>query len=120
MYPAHLIFLLHTLLTFTSWSEADDSALIEAVKKGDAAAAQILLTQGSNVEAKGQEGQTALILATDKGDVVMVHTLLAKGANVDSRDSSGRTPLMTAVGRADISHRPGPAGCGRSDGDSRR
>ena len=115
------VFLLATIL-IASWflskpsGSADDRALIEAARAGDAAATTRLLTAGANVNVKlvtplwnqlkdgepaAEEGATPLHFAVEGGFQPVVGELLAKGASIDAQNQFGNTPLMLAAGRLD-------------------
>ncbi|MFQ5927816.1 MAG: ankyrin repeat domain-containing protein [Terriglobia bacterium] len=49
--------------------------LIEAAKKGDAAAVEALLAAGADVNAKDKDGMTALMLAEKEGHTTVVRLL---------------------------------------------
>jgi ankyrin repeat protein len=76
--------------------------LIDAVKTGELAAAQRLLGEGADVNARDEQGATPLMLAASAGDLEMVNALLAAGAAVNARTESGWTALSKAVYSAEL------------------
>ncbi len=68
--------------------------MIEAVKSGDAAAVQNLLSAGADAGMADAEGVTALMHAAHRGDSAMVELLLEAGADVNATDPAGWTALM--------------------------
>lgn len=95
---------------------AEDRALIEAARAGDAAATTRLLAAGANVNVKlvtplwtqlkdgepaAEEGATPLHFAVEGGFQPVVTVLLEKGATVNEQNQYGNTPLMLAAGRLD-------------------
>ena len=71
--------------------------LISAVKAGDTAAVQRLLSAGTNVNSRDEEGATPLMLAAYAGDLSMVKLLLQAGADVNASDERGWAPLSKSV-----------------------
>lgn len=71
--------------------------LIDAVKTGELAAAQRLLGEGADLNARDEQGATPLMLAASAGDLEMVRVLLAAGAAVNARTESGWTALSKAA-----------------------
>jgi hypothetical protein len=82
--------------------------LIDASRKGDLAAMNLLITEHPKLVEKTMgktSGSTSpLHLAADNGDVDVIRVLLAHGANVNARNSGGMTPLMDASlnGRTEV------------------
>jgi ankyrin repeat protein len=66
--------------------------------------AQFLITQGVDVNAQNQGGQTPLMLAVSKGNFDIAKLLLDKGVDVNAQDRESHTPLADAVlsGKKDI------------------
>jgi uncharacterized protein len=79
------------------------TALHVAVRRGDAAAVNVLLARGADVNAVTRYGATPLGIAALNGDTAIMRRLLDAGANPTAATPSGETPLMTAarVGRVD-------------------
>lgn len=78
---------------FTPWKPP----LYTAVRLGDEAIAELLLSRGAHVDGRGAPGITPLLWAVDHGRVGMVRLLIAHGADVNARDTSMRTPLHWAA-----------------------
>jgi ankyrin repeat protein len=77
----------------------DDSSLVEAVERGDAAAVRERLAAGAFVDSCGPTGHSALMLAATVGDREIFELLLAAGADPYLRHSgSGPTALDEAAG----------------------
>ena len=73
-----------------------DAPLVEAVRKGDAAAVRALLQRGTDVNAPEQDGTTALHWAAETDDLELVQLLIRRGADVKAANRYGATPLMAA------------------------
>ncbi len=81
-----------------------DSAVADAVMRGDTASARALLRQGADVNEAQGDGMTALHWGAQRGDAATVRLLLAAGARTDVVTRNGNyTPLHLAAryGRAD-------------------
>ncbi|MGB7209516.1 MAG: ankyrin repeat domain-containing protein [Pyrinomonadaceae bacterium] len=74
-----------------------DSLVHYAVKKGNPALLNAILSTNIDLEIRDSTGQTALMYASRNGQTQMVSKLLQKGANVNARDSRGVTSLTKAV-----------------------
>lgn len=102
-----------------------DSALMLAIRDDDAAALDLLLRAGANLQYRNKRGETVMKVAEQRGrlavlqrleqagiprkkpanlaeaawlgDLEAVRTLLAAGATADAPDRNGRSPLMLAV-----------------------
>jgi ankyrin repeat protein len=77
--------------------QAADNALLNAVKKGDAATVRRLIQQGSSANVAEADGSTALHWAVEGDDPEMIRLLLAAGANAKSVNRYGMTPLHLAA-----------------------
>ena len=64
-----------------------EDALLDAVRKSDAAAVKALLDEGVPVDTKFRYDRTALSFAADRGDVAIVKLLLDRGADADALDT---------------------------------
>src|SRR5262245_51382816 len=71
--------------------------LIDAVKKGDAAAVSTLIARRVDVNVRELDGATALHWAVHRDDMKTVNLLLAAGADVKAATSYGVTPLGLAA-----------------------
>lgn len=74
-------------------SEADDRALFDACRNGDAAAVTELLKKGANPNAVGERGRTPLMIAGMNGQTAAVRALLAFKADSNAKDNDGQTAL---------------------------
>ena len=72
------------------------SALIEAVRKGDATAVRLLLQQGVDVNAPSADGTTALHWAVHRNDGKTVDDLLRVGAKANATNRYAVAPLLLA------------------------
>lgn len=73
-----------------------DLRLVEAVRKQDKNAAQLLIQQHVDVNARQADGSTALAWAAHWDDLDTAVLLIRAGANVDLANDLGMTPLMLA------------------------
>jgi ankyrin repeat protein len=76
---------------------ARDLPLVEAVKRGDAAAVAALVKQSADVNAAEVDGTTALHWAAHRDDVAVARALIRAGANVNAANRYGVTPLHLAA-----------------------
>ena len=84
---------------------AADTAIVDAARRGDAAAVRSLLDHGADARAAQGDGMTALHMAAERGHVEIGGMLLAAGVDVDAQTRIGRyTPLHVAcrAGHASI------------------
>ena len=81
-----------------------ETALAEAVRRGDREAVPYLLEQGADVDAAGDDGATALHWAAYLNDAATSAALIRAGARADAPNSYRVTPLALAArnGNADI------------------
>ncbi len=70
--------------------------VLRAARNGDAAL-KSLLSQGVNINATDEDGETALMEAADGRNPEVVRVLIANGANVNAADEDGETALMIAA-----------------------
>ena len=75
--------------------------LIDAVKRGDAAAVRALLAKKIDVNAPDSDGSTALHWAAQRDDVAIADLLIAAGANVKAATRYKVTPLSLACTNGD-------------------
>jgi ankyrin repeat protein len=78
-------------------ARAADTALLDAVKKGDPAAVRLLLQRGAPVDANGPDGSTALHWAVELDEPEMIRALLGAGADAKRANRYGITPLHLAA-----------------------
>src|SRR6476469_6837768 len=77
---------------------ANNSAFLQAVRRGDVGQVQALLASGASPEAKDKDGTTALMFAAQSGYTEIVRSLLAAGAEANTaRAKFGITALMLAA-----------------------
>ncbi|MBL0172888.1 MAG: ankyrin repeat domain-containing protein [Gemmatimonadaceae bacterium] len=92
------------MLLFTAARLAPpESAIADAVMRGDSAAVRLLLRQGADVNAAQADGMTALHWAATRGDADLARMLVFAGARVEALTRNGNyTPLHLAAraGRA--------------------
>lgn len=79
---------------------AADLRLVEAVREGDQAAVQALLSQRVDVNEAQADGATALHWAVQRNDLETVDLLIRGGANANARNDYGVTPLALACGNS--------------------
>ncbi len=76
----------------------DGKSLLEAVRKGDAAALRVLVSAGAPVTTKvGEYKETLLHLAAQNGHLEITRLLISAGAELNAKDRDGFTPLHEAV-----------------------
>lgn len=86
--------------TMASWSFSEgDTALVEAIGKGDGRIVGRLLLAGADPNAATPEGMTALTLAAGGLRIEIAEMLLGAGADPDLRTAEGETPLLLASDR---------------------
>src|SRR5579862_7018293 len=73
------------------------TALHVAASKGHTEIVELLLANGSDIEAKEETGRTPLHTAAFRGHATVVEVLIAKGANVNALTNDGKTPLDWAL-----------------------
>ncbi len=76
---------------------SDPSRLVDAVKRGDAAAVHALLRARVDVNAPEGDGTTALHWAVQADDVALARTLIRAGAKVSAANRLGVTPMALAA-----------------------
>ena len=85
--------------------DKDGRTLLQvAAKLGNVAVAQLLLSNGADVNARANQGYTALHSAAFMNHKEMVELLLMNKANIEARNSQGMTPLFGAAikGNTDV------------------
>src|SRR5687768_4425884 len=91
------IALILATVVFASVVASGQASLIEAARRGDAAAVRGLLTKKANINAVAADGTTALHWAVQRDDLPMVDALLKAGANAGLATRHGVTPLQLAA-----------------------
>ena len=81
---------------------APSEEMVDAIKKGNAAALEILVKDRDDANSKIENGKTILMLATWEQKADIVSFLLAKGADINARDASGKTALMLAIWKENL------------------
>ena len=84
------------MLFFIAGNAYAQAPLVDAVKRGDAAAAQTLLAKKVNVNSADADGTTALHWAVHRDDPKMVELLIRHGAAVQATNRYSITPLYLA------------------------
>jgi len=87
------------VLLFSAWrGRVNESAIADAVMRGDSAAVRVLLRQGADVNAAQSDGMTALHWASMRGDASVARMLMFAGARVEVLTRNGNyTPLHLAA-----------------------
>jgi ankyrin repeat protein len=80
-----------------------DLGLIDAVKNGEYATAEMLIAKGADVNQQDEQGWTPLNFAAGKGDLSMVKALVEKGADIFKVGRDLRTPYMIALAAGRVS-----------------
>ena len=75
---------------------AGDLRLLDAVKRRDTPAAELLLRQKTDVNATSTDGGTPLAWAVYLGERDLAAKLIAAGANVNTVSEYGESPLTLA------------------------
>ena len=78
-------------------------ALIEAVKAGDYAGAEALISNGADVNQQEEQGWTPLNFAAGKGNLPLVQLLVQRGADIFKVGRDQRTPYMIALAAGRVS-----------------
>jgi len=90
--------------TKATWSfKEGNTALVEAIAKGDLEIADRLLTAGADPNAAAPGGMTALTLAVQTVRVEIAAGLLIAGADPNLATAEGETPLLLATQRGSTS-----------------
>jgi len=84
------------LCTGVAADAAAQSAVADAMMRGDSASVRALLQKKSNVNASQVDGTTALHWAVYRGDLEAANLLISSGANVKAATREGVTPLAMA------------------------
>jgi ankyrin repeat protein len=75
-----------------------ETLLFRASAKGDVSEARRLLEQGTNVNAREEEGETPLMYAAVEDRTEVAKLLLDRGADIDAVSLNDETALIRAVG----------------------
>jgi ankyrin repeat protein len=95
--PVSVLLIVGVLSGGAPTAETSDTRLIQAVKRGDGAAARTLLRQGVSAKAVDGDGSTALHWAVQADNLDLSKALLAAGAQASAADRYGVTPLALAA-----------------------
>jgi ankyrin repeat protein len=74
-----------------------EPALVDAVRRQDAARVESLLAEAADVDVAAADGSTALLVAVELEDVALVERLLKAGASASAANAHRVTPLATAA-----------------------
>ena len=77
-------------------------ALHTAAQTGTYAAFARLVAEGTDVNARSEQGETALMLAAARGRLEFIDLLLDRGADVNAVTDAGNTALMFAAARGQV------------------
>ncbi|MCG8340757.1 MAG: ankyrin repeat domain-containing protein, partial [Cytophagales bacterium] len=76
---------------------ADNTPLIDMIKKGKTVVALQIIQEGGDVDLTGHQKRTPLHWAAERGDVAVVKALLEKTRKIHVKDNEGATPLDLAI-----------------------
>ena len=74
----------------------DEAGLVDAARYQDQSAVRTLLTRGTDVNARADDGSTALLWSAHWNDVETAVLLIRAGADADAANDFGMTPLSRA------------------------
>ena len=77
-------------------------ALHAAAQSGSYAALERLLSEGADVNARSNGGETPLMLAAALGRLDVLGLLIDRGADVNAATDAGNTALMLAAARGQV------------------
>ena len=77
---------------------ASPSEIYAAIRTGERAPVEKLLTENVSVEDRDEHGNTLLIRAAMYGGPELLRSLIDRGADVNAANRAGATPLMRAAG----------------------
>jgi ankyrin repeat protein len=86
-----------SLLSNAAESTKSTAALLDAIIWRNVQAVEQAITNGADVNAKNNYGETPLHKAASLDSSETVELLIQKGAEVDAKDDGGATPLHRAV-----------------------
>ena len=78
-------------------SEFGNTPLHDAIEKGQAGTAEVLIKAGADLNAKDRDGRTPLHYASEKGQAGTAEGLIKAGADLNAKDNNGHTALWWAV-----------------------
>jgi ankyrin repeat protein len=84
------------LLTLVRSGAAEDTRLLDAIKRQDEAGVRLLIKQKVDPEARQADGTTALHWAAHRNNLAIAQSLLQAGAKVNVATELGVTPLALA------------------------
>ncbi|WP_460415618.1 ankyrin repeat domain-containing protein [Pseudomonas sp. microsymbiont 2] len=96
---AALLLTLFTCLAANAETPAMNVHLLDAARRGDAAAIRQLLGQGAQVDTRNDQGQSALLVATHGNQLEAARVLIDAGADVNARDNIHDSPYLYAGAR---------------------
>ncbi len=73
------------------------TVLLNASRRGDVQAAQLLISRGADIHVVNNHGDSAISTAVDRGHLEMVKLLFENGANIHAKHGSGISLLMIAA-----------------------
>ncbi|MHC4752373.1 MAG: ankyrin repeat domain-containing protein, partial [Planctomycetota bacterium] len=73
-----------------------DTSLHKAAVGGDIEQVKMLISKGTDVNAKDESGMTTLHRVSNQGQKDIAELLIAKGADIEAKNNDGRTPLHIA------------------------
>lgn len=71
--------------------------LLAAAEAGDLAGVRAAMTEGADINTRGQWGDTALNLSAERGHADVVVYLIGEGADVENVGGADKTPMMNAA-----------------------
>ena len=86
-----------TFLLSLSTVVAAENALLDAVERGDRAAALTLLAKGARPNVPGPDGTTPIMWAAANDDVELVRALIKAGADVKAKNQFGTSAITEAA-----------------------
>jgi ankyrin repeat protein len=92
-----LVVFLVLVFAVTLFAEDKNAELFDAVKNGDLAYVQKLISKGADVNAKDNIGMTPLMAAAEEGRKDVCELLISKGADINAQDKDGKTALKYAI-----------------------
>ncbi len=83
-------------------AEAKPATIFDLALAGDAAAVELALASGTDVNVRDGLGQTPIVVAALAGQDAVAKVLMAHGAEVTARTDKGMTPLHAAAFSGDL------------------